>query len=109
MTIFASGLSDHWQMSMSFNVSKCKVLRYGRMNTGIDPLYSMYGEPIEIVNSEKDLGVVFSKDLKELVNHCGQCYSKANRILGLISRTIRHKDRSILLSLYKSLVRPHLD
>jgi len=93
---------------MSFNVSKCKVLRYGRMNTGIDPLYCMYGEPTEIVNSEKDLGVVFLKDLK-VANHCGQCYSKANRMLGLISRTIRHKDRSILLSLYKSLVRPHLD
>ena len=50
--------ADRWQMS--FNVSK--VLRYGRINTGIDPLYSMYGEPIEIVNSEKDLRVVFSKD-----------------------------------------------
>jgi len=88
--------------------SKCKVLRYGRMNTGIDPLYSMYGEPIESVNNEKDLGIVFSKDLK-VANHCGQCYSKANRMLGLISRTIRHKNPSILLSLYKSLVRPHLD
>jgi len=70
--------AHRWQMS--FNVSKCKVLRYGRMNTGIDPLYSMYGEPIELVNNEKDLGVVFSKDLK-VANHCGQCYSKANRML----------------------------
>jgi len=30
-------------------------------------------------------------------------------MLGLISRTIKYRHRSILLNLYKSLVRPHLD
>jgi len=36
-------------------------------------------------------------------------YSKANKMLGLISRTIKYRHKSILLHLYKSLVRPHLD
>lgn len=34
---------------------------------------------------------------------------KANRALGMISRTIKYKSKSVLLSLYKSLVRPHLE
>jgi len=41
--------------------------------------------------------------------HCKECYSKANKMLGLISRTIKYRHKSILLNLYKSLVRPHLD
>ena len=38
-----------------------------------------------------------------------QAYIKANRILGMIKRAISYKSRSILLQLYKSLVRPHLE
>ena len=34
---------------------------------------------------------------------------KANRMLGLIRRTILHKDQPILVALYKSVVRPHLE
>jgi len=38
-----------------------------------------------------------------------QAYAKASRMFGLINRSIKHKDRDILLSLYKSLVRLHLE
>jgi len=34
---------------------------------------------------------------------------KANKMLGMIKRTVVHKDPRILVSLYKSLVRPHLE
>jgi len=98
--------TNRWQMK--FNVSKCKVMHYGRKNTGVEPSDSMHGEPIEEVCSEKDLGVVFSNDLKVSLQ-CKDSYSKANRMLGLISRTIRYRHPTILLNLYKSLVRPHLD
>ena len=59
-TLFAGGLTGG-SLQMLFDVSKCKVLRYGRMNTGIDPLYFMYDEPIDEVLWEKDLGVVSRK------------------------------------------------
>ena len=36
----------------------------------------MYGEPLEEVSSEKDLGVVFSSDMKVAL-HCRDSYSKA--------------------------------
>jgi len=65
----------------------------------------MYGELIEEVCFEKDLGVVFSNDMKVSL-HCKDSYSKANRMLGSISRTIRYRHPT--LNLYKSLVRPHL-
>ena len=36
-------------------------------------------------------------------------YSKANRMLGLISRTMKYRNPEVLLNLYKSMVRPHLE
>ena len=98
--------ADGWQMK--FNVLKCMTMQYGRKTTAIKPHYYMYGEPLEEVSSEKDLGVVFSSDMKVALQ-CRDSYSKANRILGLISRTIRYRNPNILLNQYKSLVRPHLD
>ena len=68
----------------------------------------MDDQPIEEVNSEKDLGVTFSADLK-VSEQCKEAYSKANRMLGLISRTIKYKDPAILTNLYKSMVRPHVE
>ena len=41
--------------------------------------------------------------------HCQEAYRKANRMLCLVKRTIEHRDPVVLVSLYKSLVRPHLE
>ena len=73
--------ADRW--NMKFNVSKCTVIRYGSNFSHTDPLYLMYDMPIKEDISEKDLGVVFSNDL-EASSHYKECYSKANRMLGLI-------------------------
>jgi len=59
-----------WQMK--FNVEKCKVVHYGKRS--IDVEYSLYGQPLEEVVSEKDLGVVFSNDLK-VRRQCEEAYS----------------------------------
>jgi len=83
-------------------------MHYGRKNYGVEPSYSMYGEPIEEVCSGEDLGVMFSNDMKVALQ-CNNSCSKANRMLGLIRRTIKYRHPVILLNLYKSLVRPHLD
>jgi len=91
---------------MKFNVEKCKVLHYGRNSIGCQ--YNMYGQPLAEAAAEKDLGVVFSNDLK-VVQQCREAYGKANQILGLVRRTIAFKNPAVLISLYKSLVRPHLE
>jgi len=90
-----------WQMK--FNLEKCKVVHYGN-----DSIACMCGQQLEEVTSKKDLGVVFSKDLKVRIQ-CEKAYNKASQMLGLIHRIIRFKDPSVLIALYKSMVRPHLE
>jgi len=40
---------------------------------------------------------------------CQYAYSKASRALGLIGRTISFKTKDVLIRLYKTFVRPHLE
>jgi len=68
--------------------------------------YTMMDKQLEIVNEKKDLGVLICDEPSA---HCIYSYNKANRMLGLIIRAFSTKDPSILLRLYKCLVRPHLE
>lgn len=96
--------ADRWQMQ--FNVKKCKVMHMGSKNRGYD--YSMNNINLEAVNVEKDLGVSVSMDIKSN-NQCLNAYNKASKVLGMINRTIKYKDPRIMVCLYKTLVRPHLE
>ena len=40
---------------------------------------------------------------------CLYACNKATKVLGMIKRTIRFKDTRVMLSLYKTLVRPHVE
>jgi len=42
-------------------------------------------------------------------SQCQQTYAKASKALGIIALTILYKTPHVLLRLYKSLVRPHLE
>ena len=70
--------------------------------------YTMEGEKLMLTESEKDLGVVIHSTLKPAA-HIANCVKKANQMLGMIQRTITYKNKRILLLMYKSLVRPHLE
>jgi len=96
--------SDKWQMT--FNTEKCKVMHLGKQNKRFD--YYMNNQKLGVVNEEKDLGVLITDDLKPS-SQCRQAYGKASRVLGMISRTISYKTPTVLLKLYKTLVRPHLE
>jgi len=71
---------------MAFNVDKCKVMHVNRTN--------IHSNLESLKNS-----VIVVDDLMV-------AYSKANRTLGMIRRTIRSRDIGIMLSVYKTLVRP---
>ena len=96
--------SEIWQMK--FNVDKCKVMHLGPKNMHWN--YSMGGRHLKEATEEKDLGVIITNDLK-VEAQCSAACIKANRMLGLIRRTVVNKRRTILTTLYKSLVRPHLE
>jgi len=70
--------------------------------------YKLNGAELQCSKTERDLGVMVSHDLKS-TNQCIAAYKKAYRILGLIKRTVVSRGESILIALYKSLVRPHVE
>jgi len=71
-------------------------------------MYYMGTHESEDVKEENHLGVLFSVDLKPS-RQCQQAYSKASKTPGMIGRTITYKNRVVLLQLFKTLVRPHLE
>ena len=95
--------SVEWQML--FNDKKCKVMHIG---SGGQYVYRMGSHEVESIGVERDLGVMLSNDMKVL-SHCSFAYAKANKMLGLLKRTIKYKNTDIMIRLYKALVRPHLE
>jgi ribonucleases P/MRP protein subunit RPP40 len=93
-----------WQMS--FNVAKCKIMHVGRNNPGFK--YYMEGEELKTVKEETDVGVLIHSSLKP-GRHCEKASNTAGAVLKLIQRNFHYRDRRVLMSLYKSYVRPHLE
>ena len=96
--------SDLWQMP--FNLDKCKVMHVGYANPQSD--YSLQGKRLDVTDVEKDLGVLISSDFK-FSKQCVEVEKKAQRLLGYIRRQFSFRNKEIVLSLYNSLVRPHLE
>ena len=70
--------------------------------------YSLGGKVLDDVQEERDLGVIVSADLK-VSQQCAKVVKTANKVLGMISRTLTLRTKDVILRLYKSLVRPHLE
>lgn len=96
---------------LKFNVQKCKVVSFGRKRVDTD--YHMTDrdgniQQLKREDSEKDLGVLFTESLS-FEKHISNTLNKANMIIGLIRRKFTHIDNTLFLTLYKSLIRSHLD
>ena len=96
--------SEKWQML--FNVGKCKCLHTGPGNTSTH--YEMGGTILSKTVKEKDLGVTMNANMK-VSEQCRIAASKGNQVLGMIRRNITYKDNSLIVPLYKAIVRPHLE
>ena len=95
--------SEKWQML--FNLGKCKCLHTGPGNTGMN--YEMGGTILSKTAKEIDLGVTMNANMK-VSEQCRIAASKGNQILGMIRRNITYKEKSLIIPLYKAIVRPHL-
>jgi len=89
-----------------FNIDKCKVMHIGYNNR--NEKYEMDGIALQKVLEERDLGVIMESDLT-CARQCAKVVGTANRILGMIKRSFCYKTSEVILKLYKSLVRPHLE
>ncbi len=91
---------------MPFNVNKCHILHVGTRNEKFD--YEMNGVKLDSVQCVKDLGVSIASNLK-FSQQCKDAANKTKRMLGFINRHFSFKNKDIILPLYISLVRPHLE
>ena len=67
----------------------------------------MGGTVLNTTLKEKDLGLT-SADMK-VPEQCGIAAAKGNQILGLIRRNIVYKEKELIIPLYKTIVRAHLE
>ena len=63
--------------------------------------------PLQSTLQEKDIGVIIDQDLS-FDTHIAAKINKTNSILGIINKTFDYKNKEVILSLFKSLIRPHI-
>ena len=73
-----------------------------------DAQYTMGDTVLNTTLKEKDLGLTISADMK-VSEQCGIAAAKGNQILGLIRRKLVYKEKELIIPLYKTIVRPHLE
>ena len=96
--------SDKWEMQ--FNINKCNIMRVGKGEGTVE--YSLNNIALDRIYCARDLGVQVSSDLRPR-KQCIIARNKANRTLGFIRRSVTNRSPEVILKLYLSLVRPHLD
>ena len=70
---------------MLFNVSKCSVMHRGSRNRMVE--YEFGGRVLSQSEQERDLGVIMHKSGKSKIQYA-EAAKKANRVLGMIKRTV---------------------
>ena len=91
---------------LEFNSDKCKVLHID-LNDNEHLDYVLNGKKLKKTEQEKDLGVLTSGTL--LWNdQIESCISKANQMLCWISRNLISREKSLMLRVYKTLIRTQI-
>ena len=101
---------ENWTRSwqVKFNPLKCEVRRITYKQDKSKHPYHLSNKELKSVRSCKDLGVHVSSDLS-WSNHVNAIVNKANKVVGLLKRTVGNKNREIFSMLYMFLVRPILE
>jgi hypothetical protein len=101
---YLSEWENTWKLK--FNVDKCKVLYCGRNNTNFK--YKLSSGVLEVITEERDLGVVFNEQFN-FNSFILSMISKANQKIGWVMRNIISRDAYVITTVYKTLIRPHVE
>jgi hypothetical protein len=94
-----------WRMPV--NVKKSGALKFG-FSDNYPTSYSLYGEKLKELMSERDLGVIMDGSLSNKP-HIQKIVNQAMRAYGWMVRNLVTRDRVVVLRVYKSLIRPILE
>ena len=93
---------------MSFNPSKCKVIRMTGKRNPIKHTYQIYGQDLREVTGGKYLGITLTHNLSWNC-HVDDTMKKANNSLAFLRRNLASCPQEIKAQSYKTLVRPILE
>ena len=103
-----------WSTENGFKFSKSKTvcMHFCHLRKAHnDPILTLDGPPIPVVEENKFLGVIFDRKLS-FVPHIKQLKAKCQKALNLL-RVVAHTDwgadRKVLLNLYRTIIRSKLD
>jgi ribonucleases P/MRP protein subunit RPP40 len=91
---------------MTFNYGKCKVMHVGKNNSKHE--YFMRGNKLTTTEEERDIGVIFTSNLKPSTQ-CSRAAGCATSVPNQLKRNLHYRDRHIFVILYNQYVRPHLE
>ncbi len=98
--------ADTW--GMRFNASKCQVMRISRSRTPYERYYKLCNEILDQVDKTKYLGVTISDELS-WSPHIENITSKANKVLGILRRNLKHCPTNLKETAYLTMVRSILE
>ena len=94
--------------NMSFNPDKFEILSYGPPKINPVPYLTQTGSHIKEVDVVKDLGVQMQNTGK-FTQHMSDAIKRGSNLAGWILRVFRTRDRLAMVTLFRSLVIPHLE
>ena len=97
---------NKWLLKFNTKDNKCKIIHVGKNNPCNQ--YYMGDVLLPSVDSEKDLGVLVSKNLN-WNDHITSCINKANACIAWVTRSVISRESEVMLQIYKSMIRPHVE
>ena len=100
--------SNTWLLK--FNSDKCKLLHLGKNNPNLTYSINEGGDTVTLAetNSEKDLGVIIDP-LLNFDEHISCSLKKCRSLSAMVIREISCKDSTIMVPLFKSIIRPIIE
>ena len=96
------------QNNMCFNGNKFELMRYGKVHSNCSSYSRPDGGMIGEVSEVRDLGILMAKSAT-FDSEIGKIILKSNRQAGWILRVFKTREELPMMTLYRALIRPHLE